>query len=170
MMSVLQLAKRIDSPPAIPAVENIRVRNYRGAEDIDAWLDLRHRAFARLKVGVRRWERADFAREFLAKPWWSPGRLWFAESLLAEDGCRPVGTVALAQRAAGMPAVHWLAVDPRWRRRGIARLLMAHLEASCWDSGQRQLWLETHSSWEAANALYRSLGFGESEPANPGAS
>lgn len=156
-MTVLQLTKVLTARVEPQVTKEFAIRQYAGPVDIERWLELRHRAFARLKIGVRRWDRDDFEREFLQKSWWAPERLWLAEST-DQSNCL-VGTVALAERAGGQPAVHWLAVDPRFRRRGIGRLLMSHLEAFCWDQGQRQIWLETHSGWESAAALYQKLGY-----------
>jgi GNAT superfamily N-acetyltransferase len=132
---------------------------YAGPEDIARWLDVRHRAFARLKVGVRQWTRNDFESEFLAKWWWQPERMWFAESA-AE--AQITGTITLAMRgdqSAAVPVIHWLAVLPAWRRRGIGRLLVSALEAHAWDAGYRRVYLETHTAWTAAVELYEKLGY-----------
>ncbi len=75
-----------------------------------------------------------------------------------------VGAVARALRGSGpdaRPVVHWLCVLPRWRGRGIGRLLLSQLHQACWDAGHRQIWLETHVGWEAAVRLYRELGYRE---------
>lgn len=139
-------------PPA-----GIALRTYRGPGDVSTWLDLRHRAFARARVGVRQWTETDFEQEFLTKPWWSPEHLWFAEAR-----SQAVGTVALAIRGeeeGARPAVHWLAVLPAWRRRGVGRLLMCALESRAWELGHREVWLETHAAWDSAVRLYESLGY-----------
>lgn len=52
-----------------------------------------------------------------------------------------------------------LAVDPRWRRRGIGRLLMERTIAEGRRRGARWMHLEVRPSNDAANALYRRLGF-----------
>ena len=54
------------------------MRHYQGPEDVAVWLDLRRRAFARQRVGVRDWDASDFEREFLEKSWWRPDAMWFA--------------------------------------------------------------------------------------------
>jgi GNAT superfamily N-acetyltransferase len=106
----------------------------------------------------------DFEQEFLAKPWWDPTRMWFAEPI-SSDGAvasKPVGTATLALRGSGQvarPVVHWLAVLPDWRRQGIGRLLMATLEACAWEAGYRQVFLETHAEWQEAVRLYEQLGY-----------
>ena len=65
------------------------------------------------------------------------------------------------------PVVHWLAVLPGWRRRGIGRLLLSRLHQDCWDAGYRQVWLETHAAWQAAVRLYRELGYREGRRLTP---
>jgi GNAT superfamily N-acetyltransferase len=161
-MSVLQLTRQLTERPLIPAVPGIQVRTFSGVTDIALWLGLRHGAFAREKLGVREWNAADFEREFLAKPWWRPERMWFAELQNRPASSTLVGTVTLALRGEGdaaRPVVHWLAVSPSHRRQGIGRLLTATLEAAAWDAGYRQVWLETHSAWAAAKSLYDALGY-----------
>jgi ribosomal protein S18 acetylase RimI-like enzyme len=165
MAIVLQMRVDMEFRPELPPVHGVTVRSFAGPQDVEAWLEIRHRAFAREKVGVRQWAAADFEAEFLAKPWWSPELLWFAETAAdAQNPSRPIGTVARALRGAGpeaRPVVHWLSVLPAWRRRGIGRLLLTQLHRSCWDAGYRQIWLETHSQWQAAVHLYRELGYRE---------
>ncbi|MEX2121062.1 MAG: GNAT family N-acetyltransferase [Pirellulales bacterium] len=185
MATVLSLRRTLTERPRLPSVPGVRLRNYAGPADIETWLDLRHRAFAREKVGVRCWEASDFESEFLARPWWSPERLWFAEATTppkvagtlrapsarkvagtlrvpSAEPAEAIGTICLAQRGTGehaRPAVHWLAVLPFWRRRGVGKLLLAALEAACWDAGHRQVFLETHAQWTAALRFYESHGY-----------
>ena len=162
MPSVVQLTRRLAERPAIPEVPGVRLRHYAGSEDVERWLELRRRAFARQRVGVGDWQAADFAREFLEKRWWSPQRMWFAETRSRVIATKVVGTVTLARRGEppnDKPAVHWLAVLPGYRKRGIGRLLLATVEATAWDAGERQVWLETHAAWREALGLYQSLGY-----------
>lgn len=163
MADVLHLSKRLLSPPEPFSVAGVELRHFQGEADISLWLDLRHRAFARATPGILGWSTSDFAVEFLKRPWWSPDRIWFAETCPG-NGETPqvVGTVAVADRSAtesAVPAVHWLAVLPQWRRRGIGRLLLTAVEERCWRQGQREIFLETHAGWSAAGRLYRSLGY-----------
>jgi GNAT superfamily N-acetyltransferase len=161
MATVLQMTHLMTARPEVPVAAGVRLRNYCGPEDVALWLDLRRRAFARQRVGVGDWDEADFRREFLNKPWWNPQHMWFAERE-ATPASSIVGTITLAERGNGpsaKPVVHWLAVLPGYRRRGIGRLLMATLEAAVWDSGGRQVWLETHSAWTEAGRLYAALGY-----------
>lgn len=167
MGTILQLSKSLLAPPEPGDLPGIALRFFRGPDDIPLWLDLRHRAFARETVGVRRWDERDFAAELTQKPWWSADRLWFAETSdpHAVAGT-PVGTITLAMRGGGpdaVPAIHWLCVLPTWRRRGVGRLLVAALETKCWALGHRRLVLETHAAWTRAVRFYESLGYRSSE-------
>ena len=166
MVSILQLTREPDQRPTITDVPGLEMRHFAGPADIEVWLDLRRRAFARQKLGVGDWQKSDFEREFLTKSWWRPQAMWFAE---ARPPARPpaaIATVTLARRGSGpdaRPVVHWLAVLPAYRRRGIGRLLVSTLEAAVWDEGGRQVWLETHTAWTEAARLYESLGYRPAE-------
>jgi GNAT superfamily N-acetyltransferase len=163
MATVLHFSKRLSVRPVAGTLPGIAVRQFAGDRDIPLWLELRNRAFARARPGVLSWDEADFAREMLERPWWSPDRVWFA--MADEPGAdQPlaVGTVALTARetaASSLVAVHWLAVLPAWRRRGVARQLMAALEERAWALGHREIFLETHAGWTAAQRFYESLGY-----------
>lgn len=163
MSDVLHLCHALTERPLAADCPTVSLRTYQGPGDIDRWLEIRERAFARERVGVGRWTHADFEREFLAKPWWSPEHLWFAVPAESNAAERIVGTVTLARRGIGAtsrPVIHWLAVLPAWRRQGVGRLLVRTLEIACWDAGEREILLETHAAWEKAARLYESLGYG----------
>lgn len=158
MSSVLQLVRTLQTRPEVADVPGVFVRNFTSEEgDVPDWLLLREQAFARERVGVRRWSVEDFRREFLDKSWWLPERMW-----LAESAGRLVGSVSLAMRGSGYdatPAVHWLMVHPRMRRHGVGRLLLQTLEAYAFDTGHTEICLETHTAWAGALRLYESLGY-----------
>lgn len=165
MSNVLHLYRTLLEPPELPTVPGVGLRHFASPEDAAVWLEIRHRAFAREKLGVRQWTAADFEAEFLSKPWWSPERMWFAEAKTGLPGLpapSPVGTITLAFRGSGpeaQPVIHWLAVLLPWRRRGVARLLLAALEKTCWDAGYREVGLETHAGWTAAVRFYEQAGY-----------
>jgi GNAT superfamily N-acetyltransferase len=159
MAIVLQMCRRLDARPELPVVPGVGLRTFRGDNDIERWLAIREQAFAHESPPVRKWNAADFRAEFLDKPWWQPDCQWFAESVEPAD---PIGTLTLAMRGSGgdaRPVIHWLAVVPQWRRRGVGRLLTAALERYCWDTGFREVRLETHENWKSAVAFYRKLGY-----------
>jgi len=170
-MNVIQLTHQLESRPELPDLADIGLRHFADRADIEVWLELRRRAFAKQQVGVRDWDPAEFSAEFLDKPWWNYSRMWFAETqdehLLPAE---PIGTVTLGLRGSGSnarPVVHWLVVHPRYRRRGVGRLLVAALEQACWDIGHRQIWLETHAGWAEANQFYQAIGYGPAAVARP---
>lgn len=83
--------------------------------------------------------------------------------LLAHLDGQAVGLVALKPVDAQAAEVKRLYVRPSARGRGVARALMQRLVDDARDEGFATLRLETASFMAAAHALYRSLGFTESE-------
>lgn len=128
--------------------------------DVPEWLALRERVVADLSPSPRPWLHADYEAEMFDRPWWHAERNWLA---FAEESPQyPIGAVTLAireGRAGRAAVVHWLLVDPGWRRRGVGRLLMSQLEQAAWEDGFRAVELETHSGWSAAVAFYESMGY-----------
>jgi ribosomal-protein-alanine N-acetyltransferase len=55
--------------------------------------------------------------------------------------------------------INTIAVDARYRRRGLASALMTHLLAEAAAAGARRAFLEVRRSNEPAQRLYESLGF-----------
>jgi GNAT superfamily N-acetyltransferase len=156
-LPVLHLSRRLTCQPEVAAVPGVVMRTFAGEPDVDAWLDVHKRSFSSQTPAVRTWTRADFEAVFRSKPWWSPDRMWLAEA----EGV--VGSVTLALRGrvpSGRPVVHWLMVAPEWRRHGVGRCLMATLEAACWQAGYREVFVETHVGWTAAEAFYRAMEYG----------
>jgi GNAT superfamily N-acetyltransferase len=171
MATVVQRKRVLAERPAAIELPGIRLRTFAGERDIQQWLVLRERSFARQKLGVRQWVEADFAREFLDKPWWRADWMWFAEVANAIDASWSdlscIGTVTMAIRESATnttPVVHWLCVVPGWRRRGVGRLLISALERAAWDAGFREIALETHEAWREAAALYDALGYKVTRP------
>jgi GNAT superfamily N-acetyltransferase len=158
--TILHFRRNLVEPLAASTIDGISFGTIDLPEDLPAWLEMRRRAVAWLKPAVRAWTEEDFQAEMSGQPWWRAEWMWLA---VAQDAPQQiVGSVTLAVRegaAGSVPVVHWLLVDPRWRRRGIGRMLMSRLERSAWDAGWRELQLETHANWTEAVAFYRSLGF-----------
>ena len=157
MPSVIHFRKQLSGPPVEARLANMGVRSMIVPDDIPKWLAVRERAMADEMPRVRAWSEGDFRVEMTDKSWWTPGCTWVATT---DDSV--VGAVTLAMRAGEahtVPVVHWLLVDPAFRRRGVARLLMSYLERAAWDAGWREVQLETHSGWAAAVAFYHSIGY-----------
>jgi GNAT superfamily N-acetyltransferase len=161
MALILHLRKQLVSPPVALSVPGIQLRTFELPIDVPRWLALRDRAMAYQVPAVRPWAVTDFHAEMLTKPWWQSDRTWMAVDAIA-SGDNLIGAVTLAVRegkAASVPVIHWLLVDPAWRRRGIGRMLMSHLERAAWHGDWREVQLETHAGWSAAVAFYQSMGY-----------
>ncbi|MGC3970811.1 MAG: GNAT family N-acetyltransferase [Pirellulales bacterium] len=152
LSNIIRLRKELISVPIACEVPGVTVRTFAGPGDAEAWLNLRAAAFAEIVAAGRPWTTADFHREFLAKPWWSPGVMWLATPTANAERQRPESSTSLAGAItlgrAGRPpnevaSVQWLMVDPQFRRRGVAMLLLNTLEAETWHFGERTLTLET---------------------------
>ena len=81
---------------------------------------------------------------------------------VALDGERPVGWVCTRMHPEdSMGEVYILAVDPRWRRRGIARRLIERAESRTRGLGMRMIMVETGGDpgHAPARATYEAVGF-----------
>jgi len=157
MAMILQLTKQLSLRPQLSCLQCVTLTQFTKS-DVECWLDLRDLCFADEPVRVRKWTYDDVVTEFFHRWWWNPDRMWLAR----DEAQRLIGSVTLAMRGepgSAKPVAHWLMVSPPWRRRGIGRLLMAHLEAAVWDTGYREISLETHGAWKAAGRFYETLGY-----------
>jgi len=158
MSFVLHFRKQLTAPPVAVQAPGIYLRQFQIPADITPWLALRERAMESETPRARPWSSADFRAEMTEKSWWRTDRSWVAST----DSSDFVGAVTLAIRHgenATTPVVHWLLVDPSFRRCGIAKLLMSNLERAAWNDGHREVQLETHAGWKDACAFYQSIGY-----------
>jgi GNAT superfamily N-acetyltransferase len=160
MTKILHFRRQLCGPPDIAEVSGIQVRNFIVPDDVGPWSALRDRAMAEQVPRARPWSEGDFQLEMLSKSWWSAKRTWVAVEANRRECV--VGAVTRALRegmASSIPVVHWLLVDPSWRRRGVGRLLISYLELAAWNDGWREIELETHAGWASAMAFYQSIGY-----------
>lgn len=104
----------------------------------------------------------DFERELAGLPGeYSPpsGRL-----LLAVEGGRTVGCVALRKFAPRVCEMKRLYIRPAFRGRGVGRLLTERIIGEARVIGYQRMRLDTVPAMTAAIHLYESLGFKDIEP------
>lgn len=109
---------------------------------------------------LRRLERAGFddpwSERSLRTELERPGSVVLVAEGGGGDG--PAGYAAW-RSAAGESELLRIAVDPRWRRRGVAAALLAAGDDALRDAGCSRCFLEVREDNAAAIALYEALGF-----------
>lgn len=95
------------------------------------------------------WSRQFFLEELQAA---------HARSILCQTGGKPIGYV-IYWELPGELDIHNVAVHPRYRRQGVARAMLGDIIESAVKRGLRRMTLEVRRSNDAAQTLYRSLGF-----------
>ena len=84
--------------------------------------------------------------------------------LVARLAGRPVGCGALRPMPDGAAEVKRMYVEPSSRRLGLARVMLAHLEAAARTAGADVMIMETGTAQPEAMALYVAAGYESIEP------
>ena len=88
---------------------------------------------------------------------------------IAESDGKVVGCVLFTPEDASALYIGRLAVDPGWRRRGVARALIAYAEAEARRRGRDRLRIQVRIALTGNQALFQSCGFVETgREAHPG--
>ena len=170
--------KRHDPAFALPvytrlsdAEENERVRLSKddprnlvtGVQDIESDqvlyrpLDAAHVAdVAKLEAQVM--EGAPWTEKTISDELSAAGYLWWAAFSRDEAGEAKLVAYVGGLVAGDVLEVLRVGTDPEWRRRGIARELIAHLASDARDLGAQSCMLEVRADNKPAQALYESIG------------
>ncbi len=171
-------AKRHDPAFALPvytrlsdAEENERVRLSKddprnlvtGVQDIESDqvlyrpLDAAHVADV-AKLEARVMEGAPWTEKTISDELAAAGYLWWAAFSRGEEGSAKLVAYVGGLVAGDVLEVLRVGTDPEWRRRGIARELIAHLASDARDLGAQSCMLEVRADNKPAQALYESIG------------
>ena len=153
------------------AEENERVRLSKddprnlvtGVQDIESDqvlyrpLDAAHAAdVAKLEAQVM--EGAPWTEKTISDELSVAGYLWWAAFSRDEEGSARLVAYVGGLVAGDVLEVLRVGTDPEWRRRGIARELIAHLASDARDLGAKSCMLEVRADNKPAQALYESIG------------
>jgi GNAT superfamily N-acetyltransferase len=105
---------------------------------------------------LRRYQRSGVPGPHVLKVLGSGPSVWFA-SIPGEGGTpAAIGRCVVDARWAGFMAVE---VDPAYRRRGLAKAIMAALARRALEEGASAAWLQVESDNDGGRALYAGMGF-----------
>lgn len=132
------------------------IRTYETGDDA-AFVRIKNAAFLSENVGGRAWTVADFEKEYLDSPYFSPERVLFAVC----NG-EPVGTTtawSATYRGREVGLIHWVAVVPEHRKKGLGLVLNVRALHRLKALGYGEATLNTSERLESAVRLYHRLGF-----------
>jgi len=139
----------LDGVPAIPRLAApLELRGAR-VDDAAALATLLRRAYE-----GEVWESAHVKLEVLSDP-------TVRETFVVASGQRPIATASFQVRpdTPDCGRVRWVATDPEWRRKGLARALVIGVLGMAAQAGCREARIDTRTDRLAAIQLYQKLGF-----------
>ena len=152
----LRMWRELRDLPEANAPAGYRIRTYETGDDV-AFVRIKNAAFMSENAGGRAWTAADFKKEYLDSPYFDPMRVLFA--VFGEE---PVGTTTAwtaTYRGREVGLIHWVAVAPEHRSKGLGWLLNVRALHKLKSLGYREATLNTSETLESAVRLYRRLGF-----------
>ena len=152
----IRMWRGLEDLPPVELPPTYTIRTYRPGDQA-AFVQIKNRVFVGAVAAGRDWTVADFQRGFLDSPHFHPERIFFA----IHNG-EPVGTAsawATAHEGREVGLMHWVAVMPEHRGRGLGKALNVRALHRLAELGYREAVLNTGERREAAVRLYYSLGF-----------
>ena len=152
----LRMWRELEHLPEAKPPAGYRIRTYETGDDA-AFVRIKNAAFLSENVGGRAWTVADFEKEYLDSPYFSPERVLFAVC----NG-EPVGTTtawSATYRGREVGLIHWVAVVPEHRKKGLGRVLNVRALHRLKALGYGEATLNTSETLESAVRLYHRLGF-----------
>jgi mycothiol synthase len=147
-------------PRPIPEVElpdGYRLRTFREGDEA-AWSDLINRAYSTTP------NKTEYTPQKVRENWTSTPCFMSDGCFFVTRGSDLVGCFMAWREVDAGPRrgrLHWLAVDPEHRRRGIAKFLTVAVIEHLKEKGLDSIFLDTGYNLPVAMAMYRKLGFVE---------
>ncbi|MDE2886831.1 MAG: GNAT family N-acetyltransferase [Gemmatimonadota bacterium] len=152
----LRMWRELKDLPDADAPAGYRIRTYERGDDT-AFVRIKNAAFMSENAGGRAWTATDFEKEYLSSPHFDPKRVLFAVFDEKPVGTTTAWTATYRGREVGL--IHWVAVVPEHRKKGLGWLLNVRALHKLKALGYREATLNTSETLESAVRLYRRLGF-----------
>jgi mycothiol synthase len=154
----MRMIRSLSHLPPVVVPAGYRLRPYRVGDE-EAWVHLLNAAFATEEKKSTPMERASFEKEYPLSGGCDRNWILFAERI--EDGALVGTTTAWEADLEGkrMGLVHWVAVEPAHRGRGLGDALLAAALHAMRARGHTEAFLNTDVVLRAAVRLYERMGF-----------
>ena len=155
---IIALSRPVGDWPAADRPAELSIETYQGTADQDEWLRIQNELLAERRVS-RMWGPAQFHRQLSSRVDWHPDRLLLAR--VGGDREAVATAVFWMDPSSCRTRLQWLLVRPGFRRRGIARELVAEVGRRARAVGRTELRVETLRAWHGAVGFYTAIGFRE---------
>ena len=152
----IRMWRDLEDLPPVSLPEGYAIRTYREG-DAAHLMRIKNAAFAGERAGSRAWTVEDVRKEYTDAPQFQPERVFFAVC-----GEEPVGTTTAwtwTHEGREVGLIHWVAVTPEHRGRGLGEALNVRALRHMKDMGHREAILNTNAALQSAVRLYHRLGF-----------
>ena len=152
----LRMWRELKHLPEAKPPAGYRIRTYETGDDA-AFVRIKNAAFLSENAGGRAWTVADFEKEYLDSPYFSPERVLFAVCKGEPVGTTTAWSATYRRREVGL--IHWVAVVPEHRKKGLGWVLNVRALHRLKALGYGEATLNTSETLESAVRLYHRLGF-----------